>query len=122
MLWKEYIGVIWPIASTLTPLLIGIAVFWLRNQFALKTELSQLGQRIDAKCALIDGKLIDHAQRLHVVELDCKSPPTRHELQNELTLMRERMGGLESGVGSIQRQLGTTNDYLQALLEQGLRK
>ncbi|WP_343526919.1 hypothetical protein [Sphingomonas sp.] len=94
----------------------------MRNQFALKTELSALGQRIDAKCALTDAKLIDHAQRLHVVELDCKAPPTRHELQTELALMRERMGGLESGVGSIQRQLGTTNDYLQALLEQGLRK
>ncbi|WP_306997940.1 hypothetical protein [Sphingomonas sp. SORGH_AS_0879] len=102
--------------------MIGLAVFWLRNQFALKTELSQLGARLDAKCALIDGKLIDHAQRLTLVELECKSPPTRHELQTELASMRERMGSLEGGIGSIQRQLGTTNDYLQALLEQGLRK
>lgn len=129
----DYVKILWPIASVLTPVLIGIAMLWLRSQFALKTELaskvdridgdiSNLGKRLDSKNALQDASIIDHETRLKLLEQECQTPPSRHALAIEMSEVKARLSGVETSVKGISKQLGTTNDYLQAIVETGLRK
>jgi len=121
-MWMEYVRVIWPIASTLTPLLIGFALFWLRNQFALKTELAARAAELAAHNALQDDKLAGHETRIVILERECASPPTRHNLNERLGQVAERLSSLESGVAGLNTQAQTSNDYLQALVNEGIRR
>ncbi|MGW8138999.1 hypothetical protein I6G65_16050 [Sphingomonas paucimobilis] len=115
----DYVRVIWPIASTLTPILIGLAVLWLRNQFALKTELAALATEVARHNAVQDKELAGHETRIVLLEKECASPPTRHEINDKLGKVSERLSSVERGVDGVSIQLGTQNDYLRALLTEG---
>lgn len=121
-MWMEYVRVIWPIASTLTPILIGLAVLWLKNQFALKTELAALATEVARQNAVQDRELAGHETRIVLLEKDCASPPTRHEINDKLGKFSERLAAVESGVSGVSDQLGTQNDYLRALLTEAPRR
>jgi hypothetical protein len=109
--WLEYVRVLWPIASVVTPLIITAGLFWLRSQFALKTELATTNKTIG-----------DHETRLKLIEADQKRPPSRHELFVQMSHISSRTEAMESTLEGIEKQVGTLNDYLHTLIERGLEK
>lgn len=118
-MWMEYVRVIWPIASTLTPLMIGFAVLWLKNQFALKTELAALATEVSRQNAVQDKELADHQMRITILERECEAPPTRNALNDKLTQVFERLSSVERGVDGVGNMLDTQDEYLRALLTDG---
>lgn len=121
-MWMEYVRVIWPIASTLTPILIGLAVLWLKNQFALKTELTALATEVARQNAVQDKELAGHETRILILEKECAAPPTRNTLNDRLAQVSERLGKVERGVEGVGDQLDTQNEYLRALLTEGVKR
>lgn len=121
-MWMEYVRVIWPIASTLTPLLIATGLFWLRNQFALKTELAALATEVARQNAVQDKELAGHETRILILEKECAAPPTRNTLNDRLAQVSERLSSVERGVDGVGNQLDTQNEYLRALLTEGAKR
>lgn len=118
----DYIRVLWPIASVLTPVMIGIGMVWLRSQFATRADFTKELAKIAADFREGSNKFADHDARLRMVEQDANRPPSRHELHTEMSRLGARMTGVEREVSGIGRQLSTTNDYLSTLVERGLTK
>lgn len=109
MNWLEIIRTVWPIAATITPVILLCGFFWLQTKFALKKTVDDLDKRVD-----------EHEVRLKSVELECAQVPSRQSLQVELSNLSQRMRGVEVGCEAMGRQLNTTNDYLHTLVERGL--
>lgn len=118
----DYIRIIWPIASVLTPVLIGASLLWLKSQFALKTEAAAERTRVDACFKDHGAKLADHETRIKLVEHYTGQPPSRQDLGDRIALIGARMSAVEAEVKATNRQLGTANDYLSTLVQQGLRE
>lgn len=118
----DYIRIIWPIASTLTPVLIGFACLWLRSQFVLKAEAAAERTRLELCFKDHGEKLADHETRLKLVEHYTVQPPSRQDLGDRIGALSARMSGVEAEVKATNRQLGTANDYLSTLVQQGLRE
>lgn len=121
-MWMEYVRVIWPIASTLTPILIGLAVLWLKNQFALKAELAALATEVARQNAVQDRELAGHETRITLLEKECAAPPSRHEINDKLGKFSERLSAVETGVSGVSEQLKTSNEYLHALVYEGIKR
>ncbi|HEU4958991.1 MAG TPA: hypothetical protein VFT56_01170 [Sphingomonas sp.] len=120
MSWLDYVRVLWPIASVVTPLIITAGLFWLRSQFALKTELAAERTRVDGKFTGIATAINDHETRLKLIEQDQQRPPSRHELFKQMSNISSRTEAMESTLEGIEKQVGTLNDYLHTLIERGL--
>jgi hypothetical protein len=109
--WLKVLQVAWPIAATITPLILLAGFLWLQTKFALRKEVKDLESKVD-----------DHAERLKIVELECSQAPSRQNLQVELSNLAQRLRGVEVSSEAVNRQLGTTNTYLHTLVERGLSK
>lgn len=115
--WLQLIIDLWPIASTITPIILLAGFFWLRTKFPLKEDFDKL--------AAIVGKLGDDqigcAARLKAVEEELVSEPTSVQLMAQMTVMSNKVSRVEAQTEGLQTQAATTNDYLQIIIERGLK-
>lgn len=122
------INVIWPIASAVTPLLLGGGFLWLKSQFPTRVDFDALKAKIDTDIAAIreHNKNIESAQkldsqRIERLEHDAEGSPTRIELMKMMGEMSSRLARFEGTAEMLSRQLATQNDYLHTLVEKGLK-
>lgn len=115
--WLSTAVDLWPIASTITPIILLAGFFWLRTKFPLKEDFDKLAD--------IVGKLGDEqiscSARLKAVEDDQVSEPTRVQLLAQMTTMSNKVSRVEAQTEGVQTQLQTANDYLQIIIERGIR-
>ena len=123
--WWQVIQTLWPIAATMTPLILLGGFAWLLTKFPSRadlkvheTELKTLTEQVSGLVTRIstNESRIDHVMR------DLEREPTRAGLANSISDVRDRLGSVESSVRAMQHQLETQNDYLQTLIQQGLGK
>jgi Protein of unknown function (DUF2730) len=119
--WLEWFRALYPVVVTLVSLA-GLGIFlWLASKFVTKADQDKALNRV----AVLEAHRSDHETRLKLLEELIEASPTRQELHNEISDLSERMSAVEAGLKSIGKQLGTTNNLLQTLLEnaiQGARK
>jgi flagellin-like hook-associated protein FlgL len=115
--WLEYIRTFWPIGVAVSVLVAGILVLWLKSGFATRDGINKVHGRLD----LLSDAKTSHAERIKHLEDAFGSAPTRHELQEDIAALSARMSAVEAGMGGIQNQLKTTNNYLHTLVENGLK-
>lgn len=134
--WLFILQVLWPIAVTIIPLVLGAGFIWLKTQLATKAELTAATQgfetdlrevrtRLDTHADRFErgsGKFADHDKRIALVEESCESPPTRADLNQGLTVLGGRMSGVESSLRGLDRTVSTQNDYVRTLIEAGITK
>lgn len=109
---------LWPTLSALTPIVLAGGVWYLRTQFASKSDFDALSTKVIELTAAVrtaQGS-IDHLTD----EQD--STPTRIELLNEIAALNGRVSGMEAGMHGIEQRLATTNTYLQILVERGMER
>ena len=143
MTWFQIWTVCWQVAVFLTPLLVGIAVLWLKSQFVTKADATSEKNRVDAHFAsdkverdgrydILREKTQDHETRLRMVEADVAKPPSRHVLNNAIATMQggihslgksldQLRGQMESQGSEARRQIETQNQYLHALIDKHLK-
>ena len=126
-LWMTWLAVLWPIAATITPVLIAVGLLWLRTKFADIKTVASIGQDIhdiNARLDVIDLRLGKHDQ-------DLDEEPTRLQVLQKISEVSERLARVESNGASFQRemaqqhkaisdQLKTQGDYIHTIIERGM--
>ena len=160
MSWFQIWTVTWQVSVFLTPLILGAVVLWLNSKFVTKVDAVVERNRIDAKFAasdqaarseadrvngaiaaaqaerdrrweLVRDQLADHQGRLTAAEKDIAKPPSRHTLNNAISVMQggllaveKTVAGLahqvESQSADLRRQMETLNGYLHTVIEKHL--
>lgn len=103
--------VIWPIATTLTPIMIAIAVLWLRTKFPALDAFNQAQVKIatlETKVSLLEAKVEE-------LDGDIDSEPTRAQLLDKMGNAIERLSRLEGSFEAIERHMGAQSQWIQAL-------
>lgn len=115
--WLSLIVDLWPIASTITPVILLAGFLWLRQKFPSKEDFDALKLTVDKL------KLDQVATTNAIKELkdERDDPPTRVQLMAEMGDLAERVSAMEAAFAGISAQLLTTNNYLQILIERGVR-
>ncbi len=138
MQFLEIFRVLWPVAVVLLPLVTATGFLWLKTQFPTKAELEAVRVDVAAKLAATEQRLTDkldeHEERLDIgskkmaeldkrtalVEEECKQAPSRNTLQSELSMMAQRIRGVEVQTQGINDQLVTQNTYLHTIIERSM--
>lgn len=127
--WLRFLQTAWPIVVTLVSLASFAILLWLKTQFPTKADLKATEKDILAKIGAHQSRLDEGSKqlanldrRVAVVEKDCESQPTKDELNRGHAVLAGRVSGVESALRGLERQVGTGNDMLNILVEQGLRK
>lgn len=138
--WMQWFQILYPIALTMTPVLLAIGLLWLRTKFAALADLKV----VETKIAGIDlANVVDRLGKvetsIEVITVEIQtlaegadSAPTRLDLMNQLSRLTERMSHMEAAVESerrqsqhqyeaLRQQLATANQYLHTLIDQGMR-
>lgn len=118
MRWIEILQVAWQVAVVLTPVVLGCIFLWLKTQFQSKADAAAEALRVSR----LERDHSAMAERIGSLERLSDDPPTRSSLSKDVGKVAERVRGLETGLSAVQKALGTANNYLQTLIEQGLRK
>lgn len=115
--WLQLILDLWPIASTITPVILLAGFLWLRQKFPSKEDF-------DALKLTVDQLKVDQAKTTNTIkELkdERDDPPTRVQLMAEMGELAERVSAMEASFKGLSTHLETTNDYLKILVDRGLR-
>ncbi len=115
--WLDIVATMWPIAATITPLMMMGGFFWLRTQFAPRGDLDEHA----AKLGDIREELVRIDERLTNLQSDMDASPSRSEMSERISYLAERIGRMEAATEGILRQFATTNQYLHTIIERGLR-
>lgn len=125
--WIDYITALWPIAATLTPLILIAGFLWLKTQFAGAADFRTV-------CTAVDTLRTDFVlvkAQLAQLAGDIESSPTRLDMVRQIASVSERLGRVEANgeasmrmaamqMQALERQLAVQNNYLQALVEKGM--
>ena len=126
--WLSFIIDLWPIASTITPVILFAGFLWLRQKFPSKEDFDLLKGTVDklkidqaATTAATANAL--EATNVAIKELkgERDDPPTRVQLMAEMATMAGRVSAVEAKVDGVGNAVETANDYLQILIERGVR-
>lgn len=109
---------LWPILSSLTPIILLAGFYWLRTKFPVKEDFDQLAATVE-KIELDQVGVNAIVQRLND---DRAAAPTPVQLMAEIAAVEGRVKAVEAGLSAISTQLKTANEYLQILVERGLQK
>ena len=109
---------LWPIASTLTPVILLAGFYWLKDKFPTKEQFDGLVTKVDE----IETSQVEMRGNVQTLMDDRDAQPTRIELMKAMGVLAERVSAMEGGVEGIGHQLETTNDYLKILIDRGLSK
>jgi chromosome segregation ATPase len=123
--WWQIIQVIWPIAATLTPLILLGGFAWLKTKFPSRADLKEHETELKAVANVVSGlvtRMSTNENRIENVVRDLEREPTRAGLANSISDVRDRLGQVEASVRAMHHQLETQNDYLHTLVQQGLGK
>ncbi|WP_289145063.1 hypothetical protein [uncultured Sphingobium sp.] len=115
--WVSLIIDLWPIASTITPIILLAGFFWLRTKFPLKEDFDKLAVIVKQ----LGDEQISCSARLKSVEDDQVSEPTRIQLLAQMQVMSNKVSRVEAQTEGVQSQLATANDYLQLIIERGMK-
>ncbi len=115
--WLTILIKLWPIASTITPIILLAGFLWLRQKFPSKEDFEALKVNVDK--LKVDQVATTNAIKELKDERD--DPPTRVQLMAEMGDLAERVSAMEASFHGISSQLNTTNNYLQILIERGVR-
>jgi hypothetical protein len=125
--WISVLQILWPIAVTVLPFVVGGGFLWLKTQFPTKGELdavrAEISRRIEEHAKRFERgstKFAEHDRRLALVEDDCESSPSKGDLNQGMTVLAGRMSGVESAMKGVERQLNTQHDYLRTIIDKGL--
>lgn len=143
MSWFQIWTMCWQVAVFLTPLLLGCAVLWLKAQFVTKVDFTAERNRLDARLGadkverdarydIVRDRTNDHEARLRMVEADVAKPPSRHTLNNAISVMQGGLTGVEKSVtalghqletqsADLRRQMETMSTYLHTVIEKHLQ-
>lgn len=132
-IWADYIRYGWPVLTGVAAFMVIVASLWLNSRFVSRAEHSAHRKADEERHRDRDATIADHAEKLKLLEAHLKEPPTRHELDERLSTVLQRLSGLEAETrasslridrefDSLGKQLGTLNDYLQAVIERGLQR
>lgn len=127
-LWLSWLAVLWPIAATITPILIAVGLLWLRTKFADVKAMTILVSDV----AAIESRLDVIDVRLAGVDTDLNGEPTRLQVLQKINEVSERLARVEIHGEGLQLQLGqqisalsnqlkTQGDYIQAVIERGMQ-
>jgi hypothetical protein len=90
----------------------------------LAASEKRITDRIDSHQERLDvgsEKIATLDRRMAIVEKDCESQPSKSELSSAQAVVAGRVSGVESALRGLERQVGTGNDLLQLLIEQGIK-
>lgn len=116
--WLELIRTLWPIASVITPLILAAGFLWLRTQFPSKAELKEIEGRLGG----IATGMAEFDRRISLVEEDCKSSPSRNDLNQGLAVVAGRISGVEASVHGLERTVTTQHDYIRTVVEKAMER
>ena len=127
--WVHILSELWPIAATVTPLIMIAGFYWLRSKFVSLVDHDDLKCKVDAHSDAIAS--MDSAIKTLLANID--SAPTRMDLLTKLSDLNERMSRAEAEnqavqrqmiaqSQSVERQLSTLNQYLHTLVERGMTR
>ena len=116
--WLATLIDLWPIASTITPLILLAGFYWLQTKFPSKLDFAALADKVDQ----IEVDQAAASAAVQRMSEDRDSPPTRLQLMQHIAGLEGRVSAVEAGLASINTQLKTANEYLQILVERGLGK
>ncbi|KPF75852.1 hypothetical protein IP68_04765 [Blastomonas sp. AAP25] len=125
MNWWQVFQSIWQIASTVTPFLVLGGFAWLQTKFPSRADLKEHEGKLSSLTADVGGlvtRMATNESRIDNIVRDLEREPTRAGLANSIADIRDRLGQVESSVKAVQHQLETQNDYLHALVQQGMAK
>jgi hypothetical protein len=126
--WFQWLSILWPIAATITPVLIAIGLLWLRTKFADVKAMATLAADVGAIKSRLD--VID--VRLADVDADLDGEPTRLQVLQKISEVSERLARVEvhgenhqlqlgQQINALSNQLKTQGDYIQAVVERGMQ-
>lgn len=127
-LWMTWLAVLWPIAATITPVLIAVGLLWLRTKFADVKAVAGVVSDVSN----MSGQIELLKLRMHAVEEDLDGEPTRLQVLTKINEVSERLARVEIHGEGLQIQLGqqisglsnqlkTQGDYIQAVIERGMQ-
>ncbi len=136
MVWSEYIRIIWPILTGITPIILIGGFAWLQTKFITKAEHDKYEAlvkreqdahqeamaKLELRIEWVRERQIFNEGRIDQNAKELSSEPSKSELVNAISGLRERIGSLESGFRMIAGQLDTQNGYLQTLVEHRMSK
>jgi hypothetical protein len=123
--WYQIFQSIWQIASTVTPFMVLGGFAWLQTKFPSRADLKEHEGKLSALASDVGGlvtRIATSESRIDNVVRDLEREPTRAGLANSIADIRDRLGQVEASVKAVQHQLETQNDYLHALVQQGMAK
>ncbi|WP_300113352.1 hypothetical protein [Sphingobium sp.] len=122
--WVRLIIDLWPIASTITPIILLAGFLWLRQKFPSKEDFDVLKLNVD-KLKLDQAATTNALEATNSTIKELKGerddPPTRVQLMAEMATMAGRVSAVEAKVDGVGNAVETANDYLQILIERGVR-
>ncbi|MFY9350076.1 MAG: hypothetical protein WBL20_04700 [Sphingobium sp.] len=116
--WFRVVLDLWPIASTITPVILLAGFLWLRQKFPSKEDFDALSIKVDK----IDVDQVACKVAIQALKEERDDPPTRIELLEGVAKLAERLSAVEARSEGIADQLDTANDYLQLLIERSVRR
>ena len=126
--WISLIIDLWPIASTITPIILLAGFLWLRQKFPSKEDFDALKLTVDvlkvdqaATTAATANALEATNNAIKELKGERDDPPTRVQLMAEMATMAGRVSAVEAKVDGVGNAVETANDYLQILIERGVR-
>jgi hypothetical protein len=103
--------IVWPIAATITPILLAIGLLWLRTKFAGVEALATA----QAKIAALETEVALLKLKVAEIDGDIDSEPTRAQVIDKIGNAIERLSRLEGSIEGIERHMGSQSQWLQAL-------
>lgn len=122
--WPDLLKVVWPIASIITPFLMGAFVWWFRKEFVSMADFLKL--KVEREQAVAELRRDLDANNLRSTRIeeaakafraDFNQPPSRLEMMRDISDVSRGLAALGAGVEGIKVQAATTNRLLQLLLE-----
>lgn len=131
--WFQIWTICWQTAIVLTPLVLGVAILWLNSRYSTKSDLRVEGNRLEARQntdrAYFEGlvknhaeRIQDHETRLQLAEKDIARPPSRHQLNNAISVLQGSMHAIERGFDDMRRSIETQNSYVHTIIEQHMKE
>ncbi len=125
MSWWQVFQSVWQIASTVTPFLVLGGFAWLQTKFPSRADLKEHEGKLGALTTDVGAlvtRMATSESRIDNIVRDLEREPTRAGLANSIADLRDRLGRVEASVQAVQHQLETQNDYLHALVQQGMKR
>lgn len=109
--WYNWLSALWPIAATITPVLLAVGLLWLRTKFADIAALAATQK--DVSDLQANFKVME--VKLKGLEDAHDEEPTRAQVVAKISDVVERLSRMEAGIEGVNRTLRTQGDYIQAL-------